>query len=304
MFEHLYVLDGRNHSILRVDPGDGSVETVTDETGYMPDGIVTTPDRIYWTTMGKPTRAAVTADTSSDEAWDFSAPNGSVRTCALDGSGQAHLVPDGAITTGKQLTADFDAGLLYFCDREGTTVYRVATDGTGLTPLVHNTRDDTWTQECVGVASDPVGGFLYWTQKGPSKGGRGKILRAGLDLPEGETASTRTDIEALWHDLPEPIDLHLDLDTNTVFWTDRGEAPSGNTLNQAAIPDKGHAGATPEILARGFDEAIGLAVDSDAGLVYVSDLGGSIRSVEIGGDHTVRDIIHLPDSSFTGIAGL
>ena len=304
MFEHLYVLNGRKHSILRVDATDGTVETVTDQTGYLPDGIVTTPDRIYWTTMGKPTRAAVTAGTSPDDEWDFSAPNGSVRTCALDGSGQTQLVPDGTITTGKQLTADFDASLLYFCDREGTTVYRVATDGTGLTPLVHNTRDDTWTQECVGVAADPVGGFLYWTQKGPSKGGRGKILRAGLDLPEGETASTRTDIEVLWHDLPEPIDLHLDLDTNTVFWTDRGAAPDGNTLNRAAIPDKGHAGATPEILANGFDEAIGLAVDTDAGLVYVSDLGGSIRSVEIGGDHAVREIVHLPDSSFTGIAGL
>ncbi|MCM3895394.1 SMP-30/gluconolactonase/LRE family protein [Gordonia sputi] len=304
MFEHLYVLNGRKHSILRVDATDGTVESVTDQTGYLPDGIVTTPDRIYWTTMGKPTRAAVTAGTSPDDEWDFSAPNGSVRTCALDGSGQTQLVPDGTITTGKQLTADFDASLLYFCDREGTTVYRVATDGTGLTPLVHNTRDDTWTQECVGVAADPVGGFLYWTQKGPSKGGRGKILRAGLDLPEGETASTRTDIEVLWHDLPEPIDLHLDLDTNTVFWTDRGAAPDGNTLNRAAIPDKGHAGATPEILANGFDEAIGLAVDTDAGLVYVSDLGGSIRSVEIGRDHAVREIVHLPDSSFTGIAGL
>ena len=304
MFEHLYVLNGRKHSILRVDATDGTVESVTDQTGYLPDGIVTTPDRIYWTTMGKPTRAAVTAGTFPDDEWDFSAPNGSVRTCALDGSGQTQLVPDGTITTGKQLTADFDASLLYFCDREGTTVYRVATDGTGLTPLVHNTRDDTWTQECVGVAADPVGGFLYWTQKGPSKGGRGKILRAGLDLPEGETASTRTDIEVLWHDLPEPIDLHLDLDTNTVFWTDRGAAPDGNTLNRAAIPDKGHAGATPEILANGFDEAIGLAVDTDAGLVYVSDLGGSIRSVEIGRDHAVREIVHLPDSSFTGIAGL
>ncbi len=304
MFEHLYVLNGRKHSILRVDASDGTVETVTDQTGYLPDGIVTTPDRIYWTTMGKPTRVATTSATSPDDEWDFSAPNGSVRTCALDGSGQTQLVPDGTITTGKQLTADFDAGLLYFSDREGTTVYRVAIDGTGLTPLVHNTRDDTWTQECVGVAVDPVGGFLYWTQKGPSKGGRGKILRAGLDLPEGETASTRTDIEVLWHDLPEPIDLYLDLDTNTVFWTDRGAAPDGNTLNRAAIPDKGHTGATPEILAHGFDEAIGLAVDSDAGLVYVSDLGGSIRSVEIDGDHAVREIVHLPESSFTGIAGL
>lgn len=304
MFEHLYVLDGRNHSILRVDPRHGVVETVTDQTGYMPDGIVTTPDRIYWTTMGKPTRTLATADASSDAAWDFSTPNGSVRTCALDGSGQTQVVPDGTITTGKQLTADVDAGLLYFCDREGTTVYRVATDGTGLTPLVHNTRDDTWTQECVGVASDPVNGFIYWTQKGPSKGGLGRILRAGLDLPEGETASTRTDIEVLWDGLPEPIDLHLDPDTNTVFWTDRGEAPSGNTLNRAAIPGKCHSGAAPKILAGGFDEAIGLAVDTDAALVYVSDLGGSIRTVEIDGDHTVREIVHLPDSTFTGIAGL
>ncbi len=304
MFEHLYVLDGRNHSILRVDPRHGVVETVTDQTGYMPDGIVTTPDRIYWTTMGKPTRTLATADASSDAAWDFSTPNGSVRTCALDGSGQTQLVPDGTITTGKQLTADVDAGLLYFCDREGTTVYRVATDGTGLTPLVHNTRDDTWTQECVGVASDPVNGFIYWTQKGPSKGGLGRILRAGLDLPEGETASTRTDIEVLWDGLPEPIDLHLDPDTNTIFWTDRGEAPSGNTLNRAAIPGKGHSGTAPKILAGGFDEAIGLAVDTDAALVYVSDLGGSIRTVEIDGDHAVREIVHLPNSTFTGIAGL
>ena len=72
MFEHLYVLNGRKHSILRVDATDGTVETVTDQTGYLPDGIVTTPDRIYWTTMGKPTRVAVTAGTSPDDEWDFS----------------------------------------------------------------------------------------------------------------------------------------------------------------------------------------------------------------------------------------
>lgn len=62
---------------------------------------------------------------------------------------------------------------------------RVRVDGTGLTDLVVNTHDSTWRQECVGVAVDPAAGYLYWTQKGPAKGGQGRIFRAGLEIPGG-----------------------------------------------------------------------------------------------------------------------
>jgi hypothetical protein len=83
-------------------------------------------------------------------------------------------------------------------------VSRVRIDGTGLMDLVVNTPDYTKLQECVGVAVDPARGYLYWTQKGPANGGKGRIFRAGLEIPAGQTAADRTDIEVLWNSLPSP----------------------------------------------------------------------------------------------------
>ncbi|MFF0144040.1 hypothetical protein [Amycolatopsis sulphurea] len=79
-----------------------------------------------------------------------------------------------------------------------------------------NEPDDTGTQG-VGVAVDPA--HLYWTQKGPAKGGLGRIFRAGLEIPPGETAAFRTDVETLWAHLPEPVDLELR--GGYRYWTDR-----------------------------------------------------------------------------------
>lgn len=81
------------------------------------------------------------------------------------------------------------------------------------------------TRWCVGIAVDPVRGQL----KDPSNPGLGRILLVGIDIPEGETAADRRDIVVLFKDLPEPIDLELDLGTRTLYWTDRRDPPRGNT---------------------------------------------------------------------------
>ena len=51
---------------------------------------------------------------------------------------------------------------------------------------------------------DPARGYLHWTQKGPANGGKGRIFRAGLEIPAGQTAANRTDIDVLWNSLPGP----------------------------------------------------------------------------------------------------
>ena len=149
---------------------------------------------------------------------------------------------------------------------------------------------------CVGIAVDLHRRLLYWTQKGAPNAGEGRIFRAPLDLPPGTSAQHRDDIELLFKDLPEPIDLHLLGDGATLVWTDRGDEPEGNTLNRAmVVPTIG----APEILSTGYREAIGLAAVSDAEF-YVGDLAGSIRHVNL--DSGVdAELVHL-GHGLTGIA--
>ncbi len=80
------------------------------------------------------------------------------------------------------------------------------------------------------------------------------------------------------------------------MWTDRGAEPEGNTLNRAMVqPSVG----TPEILSRGYHEAIGVAAVSESEF-YVGDLGGSIRYVNL--DTGVdTELVHL-GMGLTGIA--
>lgn len=304
MFTALLVLNTKKAAIERIELPDGRVTTVLDGVSAVPDGIVHDPDagRIYWTNMGAPTLLDPSLP-PTEANLDFSHQNGSLETARTDGSDRRAVLPVGSLTTGKQLDADFAEGKLYWSDREGRRVSRANIDGSGVEDLVVNPYAPDTLNEPVGVAARPESGLLYWTQKGPHKGGRGRIFRAGLELPDGEAPDGRSDIETLWDSLPEPIDLFVDQAGGFLYWTDRGAAPDGNTLNRAPIPGRGEKGARPQILARGFPEPIGLAVDLDAGVVYVSSLGGVVRAVSLSdGSDTV--IAQFPDESFTGVVGV
>jgi hypothetical protein len=296
MIESLVALGIRSGKVLRVSTAGVTAEPIADAGSY-PDGVVVVGDTVYWSTMGSPQR---NREVRGEAGFDFSARNGGIHAVRLDGSDARDILAPGSITTGKQLTTD-GAGTLYWSDREGCRVSSVRVDGSQLTDLVVNEPGESELDQCVGVAVDPAAGFLYWTQKGPAKGGQGRIFRAGLSVPSGETASTRSDIEVLWEGLPEPIDL--DIVGGWLYWTDRGAPPGGNTLNRGPLPAPGQQGTEPEILAGGFTEAIGVAVDDASGVAYVSDLGGRIWVVPLRGGGDTRVLIDLGEP-LTGLAGI
>src|SRR6516165_2276160 len=95
-------------------------------------------------------------------------------------------------------------------------VMRANLDGSAVETLVVTGDGDAdrrdQTRWCVGITIDPKSRKFYWTQKGPNKGGMGRICCAKIDTPKGETATNRTDIELLLDGLPELIDLELDLE--------------------------------------------------------------------------------------------
>ena len=277
----LYALDIFDGTVNRVDPEGGEVTQLASGLTEAPDGLVvdTEAGTITLTCMGEPDAGG---ETSGEPG--FTAVNGSLLRMPITGGTPEVLVERGAFTTGKQITTDPETGRLYWCDREGRGVYRAEADGSGLTQLVdtRGTGPSEVEEWCVGIAVDAAAGHLYWTQKGGADAGQGRILRAGLELPAGEDAAHRSDIETLWSGLPEPIDLEIDADARVLYWTDRGVGPDGNTLNRAPIPAAGEAGERPAVLSRGYREAIGLALDTVHHIAYVADLSGRIREVNLG----------------------
>ncbi|MEU9125282.1 3-hydroxyacyl-CoA dehydrogenase [Streptomyces sp. NPDC048506] len=286
--ERLFVLEASGGGrLFSVNP-DGSDKTVLVTGCRVPDGVAvdTAAGHIYWTNMGVP-----------------SENDGSIERVDLDGGNRTTIVPSGVTHTPKQLHFEATDQKLYWGDREGMRVMRCDLDGSNVETLVQtgqgedDARDETrW---CVGVAVDPVGEHLYWTQKGPSDAGRGRLLTAGIDLPAGESPADRSDIEVLFEGLPEPIDLELDLVERMLYWTDRGDPPRGNTVNRSPLnpPD---AQRTPEILVTHLMEGIGIALDPAGGHMYVTDLAGSVYAAGLDGSD--RKEILVAQGNLTGIA--
>lgn len=261
----------------------------------LPDGldISLKTGRIYWTNMGIPT--------SND---------GQVQSCKLDGSDIQTAIPKGAVHTPKQLIIDQESNKLYFCDREGMRVMRSNLDGSEHEILIQT---GDWKNEeeaadqlnwCVGISVDRRGGKFYWTQKGMSKAGKGRIFRANIEMPKGESAKNRKDVEMILSGLPEPIDIELDEDTQTLFWTDRGDPPAGNSLNSLKLENiqglqKGEKNPEYDILARQLHEAIGLKLDRINKHIYLTDLGGTVYRYGIDGKDKKK--IYDEEASFSGI---
>jgi hypothetical protein len=167
-------------------------------------------------------------------------------------------------------------------------VMRANLDGSQVETLVDTSEGDArpgpdarkW---CVGIAVDATGGKIYWTQKGGDNAGEGRIFRANIDIPPGQTAARRNDIELLYADLPEPIDLELVLDDRMMYWTDRGDPPRGNTVNRASMDPAPGSRKEPEILLSHLMEGIGLALDRTGGRMFVTDFAGSLYSANLDG---------------------
>jgi hypothetical protein len=280
----LFLLELSGDRIHSMNPDGSDRKTIVTDC-HLPDGIVVDVEagHIYWTNMGVP-----------------NLDDGSIERADLDGGNRKVIVPQGVTHTPKQIHLDKPNGKLYWCDREGMRVMRANLDGSQVETLVETGRGDKdaldQTRWCVGITLDPKLAKIYWTQKGPDDGGLGRILRANIDIPKGESAANRSDIEVLFDNLPEPIDLELDLVNRVLYWTDRGDPPRGNTVNRAPIDKK----AAPEILVTHLMEGIGIALDIPGNRMFVTDFAGSLYSADPDGKNE-RNFLYA-QGNLTGIA--
>ena len=270
--------------VLSATEAGADVTVVSPSRASGPDGIVVDPAgrRLYWTTMG-----AVGGN------------DGTIERADVDGGHAATIVPAGGTFTPKQIKLDAVHGKLYWADREGMRIMRANLDGSALETIVETASGDAARRDqrnwCVGIALDVGRGHVYWTQKG--SGGNGRILRAPITITAGQSAAARSDIEILFDGLPEPIDMDLDLSTRLMYWTDRGDAPRGNTVSRAPMDGPHRA---QQILFGGLKEGIGIALDVAHGRMFVTDLAGNVYRANLDGSD--RQTILTGQGTLTGIA--
>ena len=286
----LFFLDIGGGRVLSANPDGSDLKTLINEGRQFPDGLVVdaAAGHIYWTNMG-----------------NFKEDDGAILRSDLDGKNMITIVPPGGTFTPKQVHLEKKSGKLYWSDREGMRVMRANLDGSKVETLVDTSDGDPrpgpdarkW---CVGIAVDTEGGKFYWTQKGPGNAGEGRIFRANIEIPQGQSPANRTDIELLYENLPEPIDLDLDLANRTLYWTDRGDAPRGNTVNRAPMDRLPGNHKEPEILFTHLEEGIGLALDLKGGRMFITDFAGSLRSANLDGSN--QKTLLFAEGNLTGIA--
>jgi sugar lactone lactonase YvrE len=265
-----FLVQGRDGRIASMSPTGGEAITVLGGLTHAPDGIAVDKEAgyIYFSNM-RP---------------------GTVQRVKMDGTGLTTLVPENKFKVGKQLVLVVEDGKkkLYWCDREGQKVWRANVDGSGLEVVVDTSKDTCTGSECknaVGVAVDTKNGWVYWTQKG--SGGSGSIHRVPTKMKAGETAITRSDVQSILKNLPEPIDLRW-VDGYGLYWTDRGHTTGGNSVNRMQMSAETMAGvarfpALGKPLVTGLKEGIGIAVDTVTQKMWYTDLGGHIYSSNLDG---------------------
>ena len=300
--DHLVFLDMMNGEIRSMAISSGEQKLLVPKSPLMPDGLQIAQDgTIYFTRMGH-------KGTENDGSIAKATPNPSAHNDGL--LSVTDIVAPGLTHTPKQIQLDSKNSKLYWCDREGGRIQRSNLDGSELETLydsapgkprpLADARD--W---CVGITIDYANQLVYWTQKGPSKGSGGKILRANLHLPAGQKPEARKDIEVLFDNLPEPVDIELDDENQVIYWTDRGDPPLGNSLNRSKVtlpldPSRKPDGPDAKLIVIDhLHEAIGLTLDPKTRKVYVADLMGSIYETDYEGK-TKRTLV-VDKGNYSGI---
>jgi len=221
---HFYVLNmgtviggGNSGSLVRYDL-DGSNPEVIMKPGTQVEGITFNTGKQV--NIDRVNHKLYLGDREGSKVW----------RCDYDGGNLEILVSGHEIRQIVGVAADPIARQFYFSDRNGKKLFRANMDmPAGQT---HADRDDVeliYAEKAssampLDIELDVKNRKVYWTDRRQYK-----VLGMNMDMPAGEDATTRTDVETLASGLTEAIGLAFDHEQGVLYVTHSGSVSMVNT---------------------------------------------------------------------------
>lgn len=203
-------------SVQRVGLDGGDVETI------VPPGIAQTPKQMQ-------------VDVAGQHIYFCDREGAKVWRAGLDGENPEAIVSGHGLQQLVGIAVDHPGGKFYFTDRNGKKILRaniaMPAGETGATRTdIEELFVMTGTAMPIDLDIDHEHQQLYWTDRE-----LGTVKRMALELPAGEDASNRTDIETIATDLVEPIGISLDVAHDAVYFTELGGVVSKAALDGSGL---------------------------------------------------------------------
>ena len=173
---------------------------------------------------------------------------GVIRRANLDGTGIADFIVGGRP---EGIALDVAGTKIYWTDSSNDAIRRANLDGSGIEDLALG-------QPSPGaIALDIPNGKMYWVE-----GSADVIRRANMEIPLGETAMTRTDVENFVTGQPNPRGIAVDVAGGKVYWSDS----TSNNIQRVNLNGTG----VEEMIAN-QPNTRDIALDVTAGKIYWGD---------------------------------
>jgi DNA-binding beta-propeller fold protein YncE len=240
-------------------------EVIVTRTGTAPDGVaVDVPGgKLYWSNMGSllgsgggtlqrsnldgtgvetiiPSGIARTpkqmqVDLVNRHVYFCDREGAKVWRAGMDGAGPEAIVSGHGFRELVGIALDIAAGKFYFSDRIGRKILRANVE----MPAGETGENRTDIEEMFVLSAsampidldiDHAHAMIYWTDRE-----LGTVHRAGLEIPAGQTASSRTDAETLVTGLVETIGISLDVENDKMYFSELGGEISESALDGTGL---------------------------------------------------------------------
>ena len=231
--------------------------------------------------------------------------DGTITSCTLAGKSVRTILPRGGRAAPKQLAVDQTNSQIYWTQSEGTQILRCNIDGTSIETLfetetgyaIDRSNSPSWPN---GIAIDPLRRNFYWSQQSPKNPQKYCIYRASMDMPLGSTPSQRRDVEMVFDDLAEVLDIEFVPVFDELYWSAKDE---GTEIRRGYVGPCVNVDMESQGIVVGDMKGMGwIKVDPKGGHVYTTCLRGALTRFDMTTGEGESRLYRDRDAAFAGIA--